>query len=228
MYSNFSQMLSIVQKHHIDCLISFMLKHIFSTWKMTFDYWTARSQTVRCPWWCQVIWSNTQRLSSSQTFVITIELHLSDCTNNQRCKWDTPSKVHHKNDSTGHLLSTKHHKRKLHTSIYQFLDEAFCHFSSLLSHPLISIQLHCLPSSSSATKAESHPLGAGVRPHLPTSEFVCVDELWTYSAGMFFLWWLQRPIQWLGSFLHAVTVTSLFEANFEEVVLYTSSTPISQ
>lgn len=84
MYSNFSQMLSIVQKHHIDCLISFMLKHIFSTWKMTFDYWTARSQAVRCPWWCQVIWSNTQRLSSSQTFVITIELHLSDCTNGIR------------------------------------------------------------------------------------------------------------------------------------------------
>lgn len=23
-------------------------------------------------------------------------------------------------------------------------------------------------------------------PHLPTSEFVCVDELWSHSAGMFF------------------------------------------
>lgn len=50
----------------------------------------------------------------------------------------------------------------------------------------VSIQLHCLPSSSYTAKAESHPSGVGVRPHLPTSEFVCVDELWTYSAGMFF------------------------------------------
>lgn len=58
--------------------------------------------------------------------------------------------------------------------------------SRLLPHPLVSIQLHCLPSSSSATKAESHPAEVGVRPHLPTSEFVCVDELWTYSAGMLF------------------------------------------
>lgn len=58
--------------------------------------------------------------------------------------------------------------------------------SSLLSRPLVSIQLHCLPSSSYAAKAKSHPSGDGVQPHLPTSEFVCVDELWTYSAGMFF------------------------------------------
>lgn len=52
--------------------------------------------------------------------------------------------------------------------------------------PLVSIQLHCLPSSNFATKAKSHPSEVGVRPHLPTSEFVCVDELWTYSAGMLF------------------------------------------
>lgn len=44
----------------------------------------------------------------------------------------------------------------------------------------------CLPSSSYTAKAKSHPLGDGVRPHLPSSEFVCVDELWTNSAGMFF------------------------------------------
>lgn len=58
--------------------------------------------------------------------------------------------------------------------------------SRLLSRPLVSIQLHCLPSSSYAAKAKFHPSGDGVQPHLPTSEFVCVDELWTYSAGMFF------------------------------------------
>lgn len=58
------------------------------------------------------------------------------------------------------------------------LDETSCHFSSLLFvRRLVSTQLYCLPSSSYTAKAESHPSGVGVQPHLPTSEFVCVDEL---------------------------------------------------
>lgn len=35
-------------------------------------------------------------------------------------------------------------------------------------------------------RSQVSPFRVGVRPHLPTSEFVCADELWTYSAGMFF------------------------------------------
>lgn len=74
---------------------------------------------------------------------------------------------------------------KFHGSVVR-LGQNVLPLSSLLSCPLVSIQLHCLPSSSLTAKAKSHPSGVGVRPHLPTSEFVCVDELWTYSAGMFF------------------------------------------
>lgn len=58
--------------------------------------------------------------------------------------------------------------------------------SRLLSRPLISIPFHCLPPSSCTAKAESHSSEVGVQPHLPTSERVCADDLWTHSAGMFF------------------------------------------
>lgn len=80
--------------------------------------------------------------------------------------------------------------------------------SSLLSRPLVSIELHCLPSSSCAAKAMSHPSGVGVRPHLPTSEFVCVDELWTYSAGMFFCG------DYKGPYSHWEASTELSHSNF--------------
>lgn len=54
----------------------------------------------------------------------------------------------------------------------------------------------------------SHPSGVGVRPHLPTSEFVCVDELWTYSAGMFFCG------DYKGPYSHWEASTELSHSNF--------------
>ena len=81
-------------------------------------------------------------------------------------------------------------------------------FQSPVPSSLVSIQLHCLPSSSHAAKAKSHPSGVGVRPHLPTSEFVCADELWTYSAGMFFCGDYKGPYsEWEAS-------TKLSHSNF--------------
>lgn len=120
--------------------------------------------------------------SSSQTFPITMKLLQSDCTTAQRRTRDMTSAIYHKTNYSGGLPSEGKYNTPVEcSSVWNILP-----LSSLLSHPLVSIQLHCLPSSSSTTKAKSHPSGVGVQPHLPTSEFVCVDELWTYSAGMFF------------------------------------------
>lgn len=125
-----------------------------------------------------VVNSNFNPKKSLQTLVITFTV-----------RWWTPrsSSQHHTEN-----MSSKFRPKKqfLNTRTGSFTPSLGPNFLPLffqfpISPFLTASQLHCLPSSSCAAKPESHPSGDGVRPHLPASEFVCVDELWTQSAGMF-------------------------------------------
>lgn len=73
-------------------------------------------------------------------------------------------------------------------------------------------------------KVKSHPSGVGVRPHLPTSELVCADELWTDSVGMFFCGDYKGHTVTGKPPLNCHTATALFQKDFQEVALCKANT----
>lgn len=98
----------------------------------------------------------------SQAFVISAELQLSGSENET---WPVTFSIKPVDRDVCHRWSVEVRTRTMRLAGFPVSSSA--------------LQLLCLPSSGCASEAKSHPSGFGVRPHLPTSEFVCVDELWT-------------------------------------------------
>lgn len=117
---------------------------------------------------------------------------------------------------------------KFHANIVGFFVRNFSPISRFLFRPLISIQLHCLPSSSETTKAVPHPSGVGVRLiYWHQSLFVWMSYGLTLLVCSFV--GITKADTVTGELaLNCHTATSLLKQDFQEVALYTANAPASQ
>ena len=166
---------------------------------------------------CSYNEAKRSKITSSSFIIQNLYHHRSDCTNTQRHKWATTSKNHHKTN-----VSTPSAERWLEIS--QQPCPPWMNLLATFPPPVPSAHscIVCLHQAA----PQSHSGGWSSASFTDIRVCLCgwvMDLLCWYVL----LWWLQRAVQWLGSFHWTVTQRLLCFGKTCRRWLFTQQTPRS-